>query len=193
VNNFPAAAIFMPWDLSVATCPGHWNPGIENGRGFRKRREGLFRIDSGKPGTEQALEKQKMHDQSFHPPTGGIMRNLNLLIIIAIVVALGFMYSGCSETKSMMSEMTGTWKSDKNNEPIRINFAGKQKAIEIGSNTVPVKINNVDEGSYMVKIDATLANGNAAVWSLRQVWDDNGSSFTIKFHHDGVEETLTRG
>ncbi len=121
------------------------------------------------------------------------MRNLNLVIIIAIVVALGFMYSGCSETKSMMSEMTGTWKSDKNNEPIRINFAGKQKAIEIGSNTVPVKINNVDEGSYMVKIEATPANGNAAVWSLRQVWDDNGSSFTIKFHHDGVEETLTRG
>ncbi len=193
VHNFPAAAVVMPWGHLVATCPGHRNSGIKNGRKFRKRREGLFQIDSGKPGTEQALEKQKRHDQTFHPPKGGIMRNLNIVIILTIVVALGFMYSGCGETKSMMSEMTGTWKSDKNNEPIRIDFSGKQKAIEIGSSTVPVKINNVDEGSYMVKIDATLANGNAAVWSLRQVWDDNGSSFTIKFNHDGVEETLTRG
>lgn len=121
------------------------------------------------------------------------MRNLSLVIILIIVVALGFMYSGCSETKNMMSEMTGTWKSDKNNEPIRINLSGEQKVIEIGSNTVPVTINKVDKGAYLVKMDAKPANGNAAVWSLRQVWDDNGSSFTIKFDHDGVEETLTRG
>ncbi len=121
------------------------------------------------------------------------MRILNLVIVLTIVVALGFMYSGCSNQKNMISEMTGTWKSDKNNEPIRINLSGEQKAIEIGSNTVPVAINKVDEGAYLIKMDAKPANGNAAVWSLRQVWDDNGSSFTIIFKHDGVEETLTRG
>jgi hypothetical protein len=93
----------------------------------------------------------------------------------------------------MISEMTGTWKSDKNSEPIRIDLSGEQKAIEIGGNTVSVAINKVDEGAYLIKMDAKPANGNAAVWSLKQVWDDNGSSFTIKFHHDGVEETLTRG
>ena len=121
------------------------------------------------------------------------MRNLNLVIVLTIVVALGFMYSGCSNQKNIMSEMTGTWKSDKNNEPIRINFSGEHKAIEIGSDTVPVTVNKIDEGAYRVKVDAKPANGNAAEWSLRQVWDDNGSSFTIKFNHDGVEETLTRG
>ena len=121
------------------------------------------------------------------------MRNLNLVIILTIVVALGFMYSGCSSSKNIVSEMSGTWKSDKINEPIKINFSGEQKAIEIGGNTVPVTINKIDKGAYLVMMDAKPASGNAALWSLRQVWDDNGSSFTIKFDHDGVEETLIRG
>ena len=121
------------------------------------------------------------------------MRNLNLVLILTITVTLGFMYSGCSGTKNMMSEMTGTWKSDKSNEPVKINLSGEQKVIEIGGNTIPITINKIDEGSYLVKMDAKPANGNAALWSLRQVWDDNGSSFIIKFNHDGVEETLTRG
>ncbi|MFH1980805.1 MAG: hypothetical protein ABIL58_03065 [Pseudomonadota bacterium] len=121
------------------------------------------------------------------------MRNLNLVIIIAIVVALGFMVTGCSNKKNIVSEMTGTWKSDKNAEPIKIDLSGEQKAIVIGTNSVPVTVTNVDEGTNIVKVDAKPANGNAAVWSLRQVWNDNGSSFTIIFDHDGVEEKLTRG
>lgn len=120
------------------------------------------------------------------------MRNLNLVIILSIVVGLGLMFSGCGSQKNLMSEMTGTWKSDKNSEPIKINLSGEQKAIEIGSNTVPVTVTQVDEGTNIVKVDAKPASGNAAVWSLRQVWNNNGSSFSIIFDHDGVEEKLTR-
>lgn len=121
------------------------------------------------------------------------MRNLNMLIIIAIVVALGFAFGGCSSKQSIVSEMSGTWKSDKTNEPIKINLSGDQKAIGIGGNTVPVTVKNIDEGTLMVKMEAKPANGSAAVWSLRQVWNDNGSSFIIKFDHDGEQETLSRG
>jgi hypothetical protein len=148
-------------------------------------------LQNGRNATSTCPERR--HDQSLHPPIGGIMRNLNLVIILTIVVALGFMYSGCSSKQNIMSEMTGTWKSDKNADPIKINLSGKQKAIEIGSKTVPVTVNKVDEGANMIIVGAKSANGNAAVWSLRQVWNDNGSTFTIKFDHDGVEETLTRG
>jgi hypothetical protein len=126
-------------------------------------------------------------------PTGGIMRNLNWLIALTIVVVSGFMYSGCGNQGNMISEMSGTWRSDKNSELIRINLSGDQKAIEIGSSSVPVAINEVDEGAYVIRMDANPANGDATVWSLKQIWDDNGSSFTLQFSHDGVEETLTRG
>ena len=122
------------------------------------------------------------------------MRNLNLVIIVCIVVvALGFVSIGCSSKKDFVSEMSGTWKSDKNSEPIKINLAGEKKAIGIGNNTVPVTVKNVDEGSLIIKVEAKPANGNTAEWSLRQVWDDNGSAFTIKFDHDGEIETLRRG
>jgi hypothetical protein len=121
------------------------------------------------------------------------MRKLNFVMLISVVVALGFVFTGCGNTEKIMSEMSGTWKSDKGSTPITIHLAGKQKAIEIGGNTVPVTVNKVDETGRLVKVDAKPANGKASVWSFREVWNENGSSFTLKFGHDGQEETLSRG
>ena len=120
------------------------------------------------------------------------MRNLNLVIILMVIVALGFMFTGCGGQDNIMSEMTGTWKSDKDGGPININLSGEQKTIKIGGNAVPVTVKTVDKGSYIVTVDAKPANGKTSEWSFMQVWDDNGSSFTIRFDHNGEKETLTR-
>jgi hypothetical protein len=121
------------------------------------------------------------------------MRKLNFVMLISVMVALGFLFTGCGNAQKIMSEMSGTWKSDKGNAPVTIHLDGKQKAIEIGGNSVPVTVNKVDETALLVKLDAKPANGKAAVWSLREVRSENGSTFTIKFGHDGQEETLSRG
>jgi len=119
------------------------------------------------------------------------MRNLNILTIIAAIVAAVFMFTGCGSNGSILSEMTGTWKSDKDGAAIKIDLSGEQKTIEIGGNAVPVTVERVDEGAYSVKVNAKLANGKTTKWSFRQVWDDNGSNFTIRFDHNGEIETLT--
>ena len=121
------------------------------------------------------------------------MRNLKLVIILMVVVAVSLMFTGCGAKENMMSEMTGTWKSDKSSSPIKINLSGEQKTIEIGDTTVPVTIKNVNEGAFMLTVDAKTANGKTLPWSFRQVWNGTGSAFTIKFDHNGEEETLTRG
>ncbi len=121
------------------------------------------------------------------------MRNLNLVIILIVVSSLGLMFAGCGGQDNILSEMTGTWKSDKGDTPVKINLSGTQKTVEIGDNTVPVTVKKVDEGSYTVVLDARPANGKTLKWSFREVWNDNGSAFTIKFDHDGKEETLSRG
>ena len=121
------------------------------------------------------------------------MRNLNLVIVIVAVAALSLMFAGCGGQDNILSEMTGTWKSNQGSNPIKINLSGNPKTVEIGDNTVPVTIKKVDEGSYTVTVDAKPANGKTLVWSFREVWNDNGSAFTIRFDHDGEEETLTRG
>jgi hypothetical protein len=108
------------------------------------------------------------------------------------VVALGFIFTGCGGGGGMLSEMNGTWQSDKGDDFIKLNLSGEQKFIEIGSNTVPITIKNIDEGSYIVTVDVKPANEKTSEWSFMQVWDDNGSAFTIKFDHDGEKETLTR-
>jgi hypothetical protein len=121
------------------------------------------------------------------------MRNCYLVIFLMVVGVFGFLYTGCSGSEDMLSQMTGTWKSNKDNNPVKINLSGDQKTIEIGDNAVPVTIKKVDKGSFMVTVDVKPANGKTSEWKFRQVWNDNGSTFTIKFDHDGEQETLTRG
>jgi len=119
------------------------------------------------------------------------MRNLNIVIIIATIVTVVFMFTGCGSNGSILSEMTGTWKSTKDGAAIKINLSGEEKTIEIGGNAVPVTVEKVDEGAYSVRVNAKLANGKTSDWSFRQVWDGTGSSFAIKFYHNGEVETLT--
>jgi len=120
------------------------------------------------------------------------MRNPNFMIILTAIVALGFMFTGCGGQDNIMSEMTGTWKSDKDDGPIKINLSGEQKTIKIDGNAVPVTVKNVDKGLYIVTVDATPANGQTSEWSFMQIWNDSGSTFTIRFDHNGEKETLTR-
>jgi hypothetical protein len=92
------------------------------------------------------------------------MRNLNLVRIIVAIVAVVFMFTGCGSSGTIMSEMTGTWKSDKDGAAIKIDLSGEQKTIEIGGNAVPVTIKKVDESAYNVMVDAKLANGKTSEW-----------------------------
>ena len=120
------------------------------------------------------------------------MRNLKQLITCVLVAALVLIVIGCGGKQDIVSQMTGTWKSDKGGYPVKINLTGNDKSIEIDGKSVPVTVKNVDKGEYQVTVAATSLAGKTSEWSLIQVWDDNGSNFTIKFEHDGMEEPLAR-
>jgi hypothetical protein len=120
------------------------------------------------------------------------MRNLNQLIACVLVGVLGLVVIGCGGKQDIVSQMAGTWKSDKGGYPVKIDLTGKDKFIEIGDKTVPVTLKNVEKGEYLVTVATTSPVSKTSEWSLIQVWDDNGSQFTIKFKHDGMEETLTQ-
>ena len=120
------------------------------------------------------------------------MKNLYQLIACVLVAALVLVVTGCGGKQDIVSQMAGTWKSDKGDNPVKINLTGKDKSIEIGGKTVPVTLKNVDKGEYILTVTTTSLAGKTSEWSLIQVWDDNGSHFTIKFKHDGMEETLTQ-
>ncbi|MDX2440124.1 MAG: hypothetical protein QNK40_06185 [Desulfobacterales bacterium] len=120
------------------------------------------------------------------------MKNLKQLIACVLVAALVLVVIGCGGKQDIVSQMTGTWKSDKSGYPVKINLTGNDKSIEINGKTVPVTVKNVDKGEYQVTVAATSLAGKTSEWSLIQVWDDNGSNFTIKFEHDGMVEPLVR-
>lgn len=120
------------------------------------------------------------------------MRTLKQLISCVLVAALVLFFIGCGGKQDIVSQMAGTWKSDKGGYPIKINLTGNDKSIEIDGKTVPVTVKSVEKGSYLVTLATTSLTGKTSEWSLRQVWNDNGSAFTIKFKHDGVIEPLVR-
>lgn len=109
-----------------------------------------------------------------------------------IVVALGVAFTGCGGDSEILSQMSGSWKSNKSEDPIQIKFADKDKSITILGKNIPVEVKSVDKGKSEVTVSATPAAGQVTEWTLRQVWNDNGSQFTIDFDHDGTEERLSK-
>lgn len=109
-----------------------------------------------------------------------------------IIVALGAALTGCGGDGEILSQMSGTWKSNKNEDPIQIKIADEDKAITISGKRFPVKVKSVDKGKSEVTVYATPTAGQVTEWTLRQVWNDNGSQFTIDFDHDGTEERLSK-
>ena len=119
------------------------------------------------------------------------MRNRNLVIVLMAIVVAGMMFTGCGGNDTIVSQMTGTWNSAKDGAAIKINLSGEKKIIEIGGKAIPVTIKKINESAYIVRVDVQLENGKTSEWTFRQVWSENGSSFTIKFDHNGEVETLT--
>lgn len=115
-----------------------------------------------------------------------------LFISCLIVGVLGAALMGCGGDGEILTQMSGTWKSNANDSPVQINFTGKEKFFTISGKTIPVIIKSVDKGKYEVTVSATPEAGQATEWTLRQVWNDNGSQFTIVFDHDGTKERLSK-
>jgi hypothetical protein len=120
------------------------------------------------------------------------MRRVNLnyfgvLVIISLVIGI----IGCGDSgKSDVANFSGAWQNPSNHQKIVINFNGDNKTIVIDGKTLPVTIKKTTADRYSLSVsDPALGEKE---WGLSRIWDDNGSSFTLKFEHDGKAEELNR-
>lgn len=116
-------------------------------------------------------------------------RNLRYFCL-ALAFALCMAFVGCSVSSGdKLADISGIWKRGNDGTMIEINLAAEQNFLKIGDKTVEAMVKSVQDD--VVSLDVKADNGQTEKWTLMQVWDDNGSTFSLAFRHNGTKDKLT--
>lgn len=74
--------------------------------------------------------------------------------------------------------------------PVDINLAAEPKSVIVDGHSYKAAVEKTDKGSFTTVVKVESEDGKTDVWSLRQLWNDNGSAFKLEFKHNGTQETL---
>ncbi len=109
---------------------------------------------------------------------------------LALAFALCMAFVGCSVSSGdKLADISGIWKRGNDGTMIEINLAAEQNFLKIGDKTVEAMVKSVQDD--VVSLDVKADNGQTEKWTLMQVWDDNGSTFSLAFRHNGTKDKLT--
>jgi len=109
---------------------------------------------------------------------------------LALAFALCVAFVGCSGSSGdKLADISGIWKRGNDGTMIEINLTGEHNFLKIGDKTVEAMVKSVQDD--VISLDVKADNGQTEKWTLMQVWDDNGSSFSLAFRHNGTNDKLT--
>jgi hypothetical protein len=112
--------------------------------------------------------------------------------IVTVLAVFGLaLVVGCSggSSKDLTKDISGTWQRVKGDGTVDIHLSQEPLTVTVDGKTFPATITKVDDGSHSLHIKLEN-NGKPEEWILRQVWNDNGSNYTVAFIHDGTNEKL---
>jgi hypothetical protein len=117
-------------------------------------------------------------------------RRATLTAIVVLTLVLVF---GCSSGKEMPAQVSGTWQRTQGEGTVQIQLDQEPLSITMGGRSYPAAIKSIDNGAASVHLDVETEAGQKEEWIIHQVWNDNGSSFTLSFTHSGTHEKLVAG
>jgi hypothetical protein len=112
------------------------------------------------------------------------------IILTSVFLLMSSVFFSCASVEKLEEEISGTWQRTEGDGVVAINLADESKSIVIGGKTYPAAVENVDIGTYLVSLKVKTESGPEETWTLRQVWNNNGSNFKLVFNHNGTQETL---
>ena len=110
-----------------------------------------------------------------------------LTVVFIFTVSI---WIGCSSTETFQSQFSGTWDRAQGEGTVEINLAKDNKSLKINDKIYSAAIDKIDKGNFIVYLKVETTAGQVEDWTLRQIWDDSGSSFKIAFNHNGTKEIL---
>ena len=115
---------------------------------------------------------------------------------ISFFLIIGFLaiiltVAGCSSKKDILQEISGIWQDAQDNGTVEIHLAGDAKAITVMGKSYPVSVESIDKDKNKVNLKVQNGSGGPELWSIRQVWDDNGNGFTLAINKGEENKVLT--
>jgi hypothetical protein len=120
-------------------------------------------------------------------------QNLNpwkLILAAAGLLLFLLVVGACGSDVNMEAQISGKWKPIKENGIVDINLAKDPKSLIIDGRTYKAVVEDVDKGSSTMHVKVETDSGKSEVWIIRQIWDDNGSTFKLAFRRNGTTKTL---
>ena len=119
-------------------------------------------------------------------------RSLNTqhVILTAVSFILFSIVIGCGSNADLATQISGKWKPLQGEGIVDINLAKEPKSMTIDGHAFNAVVENIDKGSNTVQVRVETEAGKTEVWSIHQVWNDNGSTFKLNLRHNGTTKTL---
>ncbi len=112
-----------------------------------------------------------------------------VILTVLFIFTVSIMF-GCSSAENLQSQVSGTWERAQSDGTVEINLGKDPNTMKIDDIIYPATIEKIDEGTFSLYLKIEIKAGQMEDWTLRQIWDDNGSSFKIAFNHNGTKEIL---
>ena len=112
------------------------------------------------------------------------------IVLTVITLVLFSVIIGCGSEASLEKQISGTWQRAQGNGTVDINLINEPKSLVIDGHTYKAVVEKADKGTLTTLVKVEIETDKTEVWSIRQVWNDNGSSFKLAFRHNGTTETL---
>ncbi|WP_165489487.1 lysozyme inhibitor LprI family protein [Paraburkholderia hospita] len=122
--------------------------------------------------------------------------------VAGVVVALAmFTLAGCNEQKkeetaamtapapTLLDDVSGVWKEQGSNGLMTIQYADHKVRLLFDDQFIPVTVGAIDDVNKTVNFNVIIAaTGKPAVWTVRQLWNTDKSSFHLQLTlHDGAQ------
>jgi hypothetical protein len=112
------------------------------------------------------------------------------LILTAVFSLLFSIVIGCGSQASLETQISGSWQRAQGNGTVDINLINEPKSLVIDGLAYKAVVEKADKGTLTTLVKVEIEAGKTEVWSIRQVWNDNGSAFKLAFRHNGTQEIL---
>lgn len=122
---------------------------------------------------------------------------MKIIFRLFITFMLLAFVAACSEKSSsssagILDEISGVWRAKGDGTMVSIIYAEKKVRMLFGEDSLPVSLGEIDNTNKTANMNVTLRNGKPGVWTIRQIWDKEKTTFHLQLTlHDGTQDELS--